>query len=183
MKDLAALIVACAINTHPTTVSQVIRVESGGNTLAVNINGPIKARSANSFNEAVARARLGLASGYSVDVGLMQINSANFRRFGLTVESAFDPCKNISAGSTILLENYTAAKASMGPGQPALLSALSRYNTGSPSRGFSNGYVARYISTRPVGGPSPSVTAYADPYTASSSVERPVKEMANDQRP
>ena len=60
----------------------------------------------------------------SRDVGLMQINERNFGWLGLTPQTALDPCQSIRAAAR-LLQSY------------------SRYNTGSPVAGFSNGYVQR----------------------------------------
>ena len=60
----------------------------------------------------------------SRDVGLMQINERNFGWLGLTPQTALDPCQSIRAAAQ-LLQSY------------------SRYNTGSPVAGFSNGYVQR----------------------------------------
>lgn len=85
-----------------------------------------------------------IAQGYSVDVGLMQVNSTNLPRLGLTIADSFDPCTNIAAGAQILREGYAAA-AQAEPGQPqrALRIAFSRYNTGDAQRGFHNGYVRK----------------------------------------
>jgi type IV secretion system protein VirB1 len=51
----------------------------------------------------------------SRDYGLMQINERNFGWLGLTEQTALDPCASIAAGA-------------------AVLTALSRYNSGSPTR-------------------------------------------------
>jgi hypothetical protein len=48
--------------------------------------------------------------GRSVDLGLMQVNSANLRPLGLTVADAFDPCRNMAAGARILQEGYSSAR-------------------------------------------------------------------------
>jgi hypothetical protein len=42
----------------------------------------------------------------TVDVGLAQVNSANFGWLGLTMESALDPCRNLAAGAAVLLVRY-----------------------------------------------------------------------------
>jgi hypothetical protein len=79
--------------------------------------------------------------GANFDAGLMQVNSANFVAVGVTPETVFDPCTNIKAGAQILTENYIRAK-NAGHATP-LRVALSEYNTGSQSRGLTNGYVNR----------------------------------------
>lgn len=138
------LILACAPDVAPQTVQEIIRVESGGNPLAININGATLARPAIDMADAVKLASSAMAAGYTVDLGLMQVNSANLSRLGYTVEQMFDPCTNLKAGAAILTANYGRAVERHGPGQEALKAALSAYNTGSFERGFRNGYVARY---------------------------------------
>ena len=95
--------------------------------------------------DAAATARRYVAAGYSVDLGLGQINSRNMRWLGLTWETVFDPCTNVAALGRVLTANYNSAKAGRDP-QTALRVALSMYNTGSQTRGFQNGYVAKVTS-------------------------------------
>lgn len=142
--DLSQIVEACAINTHPKTVMAVIRVESAGNYLAIGVNGNLKLRSAQNPKDAAQLAQYAMSKGYSVDVGLMQINSNNIRRFGLSLEEAFNPCTNIRLGTKILSSNYSNAVDYHGEGQGALKAALSAYNTGSMTKGFRNGYVGKY---------------------------------------
>jgi type IV secretion system protein VirB1 len=42
-------------------------------------------------------------------MGLGQVNSNNMRKTNLSVEDAFDPCKNIAAAAKILQSNYVSA--------------------------------------------------------------------------
>ena len=63
----------------------------------------------------------------SRDVGLMQINERNFGWLGLNAQTALDPCQSMRAAAQ-LLQSY------------------SRYNTGSPTAGITNGYVQRVVS-------------------------------------
>src|ERR1700722_420576 len=42
----------------------------------------------------------------TVDVGLAQVNSANFGWLGLTLQTALDPCRNLAAGARVLLTKY-----------------------------------------------------------------------------
>jgi hypothetical protein len=66
----------------------------------------------------------------SIDVGLMQINSKNWAWLGITgYADAMDPCRSIAAGA-------------------AVLTAFSRYNTGSSTRGIANGYAVAVQSVR-----------------------------------
>jgi type IV secretion system protein VirB1 len=142
---IPAALLACALNVAPVTLEAVIGVESGGNPLALNVNGMAGPQPrAGTPDEAATLARQYIAAGYSVDIGLMQINSRNLPALGATVEQVLDPCANIRSGATILTADYVQASQRFAPGQPALQAALSAYNTGNFSRGFENGYVARY---------------------------------------
>ncbi|MGH7019318.1 MAG: lytic transglycosylase domain-containing protein, partial [Brevundimonas sp.] len=60
---------------------------------------------------------------------------------GLSPEAAFDPCRNLAAAGQVLRAGYRPSPDETP--QQSLRVALSRYNTGHPSRGFRNGYVAR----------------------------------------
>jgi hypothetical protein len=141
----------------PETIDAVIRVESGGNPLAVNVNGlprSLRVPKPSNLDEAAQIAEAFIEAGYTVDMGLMQINSRNLGPLGLSVRSVFDPHINMRAGCSILAGNYDRAVGRFGPGQQALLAALSAYNTGNFSDGFRNGYIRRYFSGRP--SPEPS---------------------------
>jgi type IV secretion system protein VirB1 len=135
----------CAPNVAPATTSAIIQIESGGNPFALGVNGPISKRPhPRSAAEAAQLARFYIAQGYSVDLGLMQINSRNLRGLGYTVEQILDPCNNLRAGSWIISRGYAGAARRFGEGQDALRAALSAYNTGNYEQGFKNGYVAKY---------------------------------------
>lgn len=144
MTPLEPGLAACAPWVAPHTLAEVIRVESGGHPWAIQINGIRRSPRPASRAQAAKWARVAIASGRTVDLGYMQVNSRNLRSLGLSVEQALEPCANIRAGATILAADYTAAVQRQGPGRGALLAALSAYNTGDFERGFANGYVARY---------------------------------------
>lgn len=168
---IAAALLACAVHVAPVTVQAIIGVESGGNPIAINVNHLGHALHPSTAREAATLARHYIARGYSVDLGLMQINSRNLASVGLTIEQALTPCRNIAAGGRILLADYSDAEQRFGAGQGALLAALSAYNTGSFSKGFENGYVNRYM----MNGASARVilattTKRPDPYSATTSV-------------
>jgi type IV secretion system protein VirB1 len=139
------LAASCAPGIAPETLAAVARTESGFNAHAINLNGagggtqPVGTR-----EEAIALAtELVVVRGRSVDLGLMQVNSANLGRLGLSIAEAFDPCRSLAAGARVLTEGYAAAARGEADPQRALRVALSRYNTGHPERGFANGYVGR----------------------------------------
>lgn len=134
----------CAPNVAPQTVAAIVKTESRGNPFALNVNGARQPPPQSNAGDAATTARRYVAAGYSVDLGLGQINSRNMRKLGLTWETVFDPCTNIAALGQILSQNYQAVAGGRHP-QTALRLAISLYNTGSTSRGFRNGYVARVV--------------------------------------
>ncbi len=170
---IAAALFACALNVAPATLEAVIRVESGGDELALHVNGltrqPPRGRDA---NDVAGTAEDFIRRGYSVDLGLMQVNSRNLPALGLTISVVLEPCANIRAGAAILAADYAIAVRMKGAGQPALLAALSAYNSGDFARGFANGYVARFVGAAP----SPLIPAPArrqtspDPAAADTAV-------------
>lgn len=142
---LAALLNSCAPNVAPATMTAIIQVESerDPNRIGVNSGGSL-VRQPGNVADAVATARSLLRKGANFDAGLMQINSANFARLGVTPETVFDPCTNLRAGARLLADNYGRARIA-GHADP-LRAALSEYNTGSRSRGLMNGYVGKVFA-------------------------------------
>jgi type IV secretion system protein VirB1 len=136
----------CAPQVHPMTVGYLVAGESSNNPLAININrGAALARQPRDRAEAEQTVAWLERHGANFDVGLGQVNSANFRTLGLRGSDLLEPCANLRASQTVLLDCYGKASKSVGPGQPALLRALSCYNTGSQVNGFTNGYVRRFV--------------------------------------
>jgi type IV secretion system protein VirB1 len=167
---ITAALLACALTVAPITAEKIIRAESDAdaNPLALNVNHLVGPQPhATSVGEAAAFARRYIAAGYTVDIGVMQINSRNLAALGYTIEDALDPCTNIRGGGAILTANYARAVAHFGEGQQALLAAISAYNTGDWQRGFANGYVAR-VAGIPAMSIPPKVQAPPNPYTATT---------------
>ncbi len=142
---LAALLSSCAPTVAPATMGAIIHVESESDPFRIGVNsGGSLVRQPGNAVDAIATARSLMRRGANFDAGLMQINSANFTRLSVTVETVFDPCTNLRAGARLLTENYLRARVS-GHADP-LRAALSEYNTGSPSRGLMNGYVHKVFA-------------------------------------
>ena len=162
---ILALASQCAPGVAPETVLAIIQTESSGEPFALNVNGGRQPGRQTSAADAAATARRYVAAGYSVDLGLGQINSRNMRWLGLTWDNVFDPCTNVAALARVLTTNYNAVSAGRDP-QTALRVALSMYNTGSQTRGFRNGYVAKVVGNA-------GVTTLRAPYppTVSADVE------------
>jgi type IV secretion system protein VirB1 len=142
-------------------MAAVVHVESGGNELALHVNGwrGMQPRPG-SAPQAAATVRRFVAMGYTVDIGPAQVNSANLPGLGYTVEQVLEPCANLRAGATILAACYERATGSGIPaGDAAIAAALSCYNTNDLRRGILSGYVARYRAM-------PAVSAAALPAIA-----------------
>ncbi|RAK52776.1 lytic transglycosylase domain-containing protein [Phenylobacterium deserti] len=143
---LAALAAACAPQVAPVTLVAVAQVESGLDPLAIGINGAQpRALRPRTAGEAAATARRLIAEGRNLDLGLAQINVRNLGWLGLSVEAAFDPCRNLAAAARVLQAGYRPHDAARS-GTPALHIALSRYNTGRATAGLRNGYVAKVLA-------------------------------------
>ncbi len=139
------IIAACAPSVAPATVQQIVEVESKGNPLAINVNGAALSRQPRDAVDAANLAREYIRQGYTVDLGLMQVNSTNLPKLDYTIEDMFDTCKNLRAGAAVLSNFFTLALTHYPAPQTALRAALSAYNTGSFTLGFANGYVAKYV--------------------------------------
>lgn len=151
-----SLAATCAPHVAPDTLQAIVQVESGFDALALGINGkPRMQVRARSLKEATILARSLVKQGRSVDLGLGQINSANLDRLGLSIEAAFDPCRNLAAAARVLAEGYAQARPHQTDDQAGLRAALSIYNTGHPTHGLRNGYVAKVLRAAPQAGATP----------------------------
>jgi len=141
-QDFASLAKRCAPDIHPATLAALVRIESGFEPLLVGVNGnPHRQFRPQSVQEGVAQAQTLLKQGASIDVGIGQINSKNFKRLGLSVEDAFDACRNLAASSRLLSAAYQQFRAAGLDEASALDASLSTYNTGDGGVGITNGYV------------------------------------------
>lgn len=147
--DIEPLLTQCAPTVAPSTMRAIVKVESGFKPFVIGylVRGQAGAqtltRQPQSKAEAVQWASWFMKNGYRFDAGPAQVNSVNFARYGLTAETAFEPCQNIAAGAAILTAEYRRAASTYGPGQAALRAAISSYNTGHFARGIQNGYVSK----------------------------------------
>lgn len=183
--DFVSLAMQCAPMVAPLTMAAIVKTESGFNPLAIGVNGGARlVRQAENVAEAVVTAKWLLERGYNIDLGLGQVNSNNLSKTGLTVEDAFDPCKNLAAAASILQGNFQAAKARTPDDQAALHAAVSAYNTGSFTKGFQNGYVQKVVSnagsTVPVVAPIPLIRKAAGPQRAQAKGQGPVRLTAGE---
>lgn len=148
---VVALAHQCAPSVAAETLVSVVHTESHFNPYAIGINAKgVAAPDPASRASAAAAARTLIARGYKIDLGLGQINSANLKWLGLSVEDAFDPCRNLAAAARVLSGNYLSVVRSSPSTEAAIATAVSMYNTGSRSRGFGNGYVGRVYASSTV---------------------------------
>jgi type IV secretion system protein VirB1 len=159
--DLPALIQQCTpAHVSQETMQAVMRVESSFNPYAIGYK--IVRRSDRSVfkldaqprsrAQAIAWAKWFEQNDFVFDAGPVQVNSSNFRRYGLTAETVFDPCNNIRVGGLILSDCYTRALPKYRSPQVALRAALSCYQSGNFSTGFRTGYVQKVVAAaRPPG--------------------------------
>lgn len=151
---------SCAANVPVSTLEAIARTESALYPFALSINRPHQLarrqgwnrgtitleRQPASLDEAIAWTKWLLAQGITVSIGLLQVNSEHAKALHLTVEQLFEPCTNLRAGAVLLATTYTAVGRAQGEGFPALDTALSYYNSGTPHIGFHNGYVRQVKS-------------------------------------
>ncbi len=142
-----ALALACAPAVHAHTARALVKVESSFNPWAIGVVGGALARQPRQRAEAIATAKALHAAGWNFSVGLGQINVGNFRRLGLTLESAFDPCTNLAAMQAVLGDCFDRAASTHQRAQRTLRQALSCYYSGNFSTGFQQGYVQRVVQT------------------------------------
>lgn len=146
MIEFIELAKTCAPDVHVTTITAIVRHESGFNPLAIGVNGkPGRSIFPKSRQEAVDEVRKLQAKGASFDAGYGQINNANWKWLGITPENVFDPCTNLKAAQRVLVQCYEGASKAH-QGQAALHAALSCYNTGNYTYGLKNGYVRKVLA-------------------------------------
>ena len=170
--DIPALQSRCLPAVPLITLSAIIRVESGGNPNAMQIDFPrallkqwhlpegtlrLK-RQPTTEREALEWLEYFERRNISVVLGLMQVSTAEAHRRGLPPESLLDPCFNLRAGWQILDSAYQLETKTYGPGQEALQHAISRYNTGDTQRGIDNGSLTRVMAALKEGPATTSMT-------------------------
>jgi type IV secretion system protein VirB1 len=159
LPEFEHLATRCAPRVAIETMDAIAQTESAFHVYAISLNRPeAAARRAGWTNhrvellrqpkdraEAIRWMHWFAHRGYSVSVGLMQVNVENALRFGLRPEQLFDPCTNVSVGSAILGSAYAQAKQTKPSENDALLDSISIYNSGSKSTGYANGYVSTVV--------------------------------------
>jgi type IV secretion system protein VirB1 len=158
--DVTWLQSTCLPTAPLSTLRAVIQVESSGNPNAMQIDFP-KAllkrwslaegtlrlkRQPDNQREALDWLTYFQSYGIFVDLGLMQVSTAEAKRRGISPETLLEPCTNLRVGWQILEDDYRIEQKTHGPGQEALQHAISRYNTGDTRQGIANGYLGRVLA-------------------------------------
>jgi type IV secretion system protein VirB1 len=143
----AALAQTCAPHVDTQTLAAVVRVESGFNPYAIGVVGARLQRQPRNYEEAVATAQALAERGYNFSVGLGQVNVHNLPRYGETIETAFDPCRNLRVSGEILQRCFARSADGTRDQQGALRDAFSCYYSGNFATGYRQGYVARVIAS------------------------------------
>ncbi|RYE43273.1 MAG: lytic transglycosylase domain-containing protein [Hyphomicrobiales bacterium] len=135
-------ILACPNLAVPAQVMRhVVHVESSANPFAIGVVGAQLVRQPKTLEEAVATAKMLESGGYNYSLGAAQVNRVNFRKYGLdSHEKAFDLCKNLAAGASILANCYASAGGDWGK-------AFSCYYSGNFVTGFRHGYVQKVFDS------------------------------------
>lgn len=146
--NFTALMEACAPNVAIETMAAIVKQESGFKPFSIGVNGAyILKRQPKTKKEALESvAWLIQEKQTNLDIGIAQVNTKNLKKYGVSIEEAFDPCINVKVGAAILTDNYQRALEAGMKGQGALHAAISEYNTGSTVNGFKNGYVQKVIN-------------------------------------
>jgi len=180
VSDFTQLALRCGPTIAPSTLASVAQTESAFEALAINDNTTGTSGVPATRDIAIQLASKLLEAGHSVDLGIMQINSGNFQKLGLTLEAAFDPCKSVAAAATVLTGSFSGGGSTHEGQQAAVRVAISKYNTGDAQRGFDNGYVhkvelaaRRIVPALDVGGPTAAIDSFPLPAAAASAPRDP----------
>lgn len=113
--DLSALILSCAPFVSADTMSTYVEQRSQGDPLAIHITETDRWVRPKNKDEAIAAAKKLAEEGVDIEVGLAQIHSVDWKKYGLTAETVFDPCKSLAAAERTLVTEYRAQKHSPAP--------------------------------------------------------------------
>ncbi len=184
--ELAAVALACAPNIHPITLHALISHESRARQYAIGVNrkGKHLRKQPRTLTEATEAAQNLIDQGIDFDAGLGQINVRNWAWLNLDTKTVFDPCRNLAAAQKVLSDCYARSLPRHKGPQQALRAALSCYNTGNFTRGFSNGYVGKVLAKADIKVPAlvPQKEEASHPASESASV-KPQSTQDPDQEP
>ncbi len=120
----------CAPMVATQTMAAIVKVESGGDPLAMWDNTAKREYRPATVTQAQKILSALMAAGHKVDVGIGQVDTENFAAYGLNLSNVFNACTNLHVAGEILQTNYLGAEMTYGPGQVALYHAFEGYNSG-----------------------------------------------------
>ena len=161
--EFVSLAGRCAPGAPADTLLAIARTESGLYANAISINRPraaarraghedgelVLTKQPKDRTEANSWLHWFTLHHYTVSIGLMQVNAEMAPHFHVKPDQLLEPCTNLRIGAAILISLYTDLAHEIGEGFSALDAALSFYNTGDPTTGFRNGYVANVYAHAP----------------------------------
>ena len=108
--NLVPLILACAPFVSPDTMTTYIEQRSEANPLAIHITDTDRWIRPQNEAKAIAAATKLVENGMQIEAGLAQIKSGEWAKYGLAMETVFDPCKNLGAAERVLVADYRTPK-------------------------------------------------------------------------
>jgi type IV secretion system protein VirB1 len=108
-EDFHALAQRCAPSVPSSVMAPLVKVESGFNPYAIGVVGGRLERQATNKAEAVATITALQAAGLKFSAGVGQVFLGNWKAYGLTNDSVFEPCQNIRAAAAIYKACYDRA--------------------------------------------------------------------------
>lgn len=104
--DVISVILACAPFVSQDTMSAYIEQRSQADPLAIHITETDRWVRPKSTVEAIKVAKQLVGEGMDIEAGLAQIKSTDWKSYGLSAETVFDPCKNVEAGERELVAGF-----------------------------------------------------------------------------
>jgi type IV secretion system protein VirB1 len=147
--DLLTLALVCGPMVAPATTLRVIEVESAGHAFAIHDNTSGRSFNLSNSRDAERLAATLIVAGHSIDLGLMQINyQVWLKPMRIRLDQAFNPCINVSFGTTILSAAYAHELSHRIAPKEALERALSVYNSGNEARAlaYAQKVLAQHLS-------------------------------------
>ncbi|WP_372378898.1 lytic transglycosylase domain-containing protein [Vibrio natriegens] len=111
LSALIPLLNTCQSQVDASILKRLIDNESSRNPYAIAVVGAKAVNQPKTKREAIQIATDLEEQGLKYSLGLMQIFKDNFPAYGMTIETAFDACKNIEVGADIYAKCYHRAKA------------------------------------------------------------------------
>ena len=144
--DFSTIARQCAPDVHLNTMQSIVHVESSFNPYAIGVVNGHLVRQPTNKAEAIATVKVLENSGFNYSMGLAQVNKYNLGKYGLDLDTVFEPCANVHAGGEILKDCFKRASDKKANQQEALRDAISCYYSGNFTTGYKAGYVMKVVS-------------------------------------